>query len=1227
MGASTAQPTPYSTAALPSAADSVPLSPSSQKRIGKLADVVLANLAKLGPTSGVPASHSRNSIEKQLSKLFPTFQTPDHPTYAVMIRRAIQELNEEGGSSEESISKFIKAEYQDLPWGHTSLLSHHLKKLSECGDIVSASANRYVLTVGDNNISVPDRRDKGKRGGRLRSERKKLRKKKDSLSEKENVGAEDISKQQGLVIQVTNPLKKALPSVRGTEGKYQLQHQQVQLNRQKELDVMNEGRIGVEANEVLHEAHMQECERIEILEKAQGGTFQAIEEGKRECQQSVAVQLKEERPQQHEIIEESRPAEQENEVIENQAQLCEQHDKDHSQSIVHKDEHGKDHCQSIVHEDEAQKQIDVVVVEQNPQHQTQDNEAMEEDYAGDDLDGKLVEQDKDQQYEILGLQLQMLEEEIAGMGELTNHPRQQIELADENVVAQETLIESRNRSTAVGMVQEQLREKQGEILSVVVGPDPLPSAHTFEEVGPSHISKEKCIQLLKRNKEIEGRLMAILESWNAMEASTHVPWQNLLVEGKDHKAAQGQPLTSDGGEIEISTQMCQQEGTHTQLKAPIFNVKKQAEFSSSKRSPEVEAAVLHNQSMRETQPKLSDHDLTRSLEVEPEAQTTNLLVDKSAGSGSITTGASFDVPLVDLGKVKKVQETEISAPKYRAESFSQQKPPESQSDAAIFAREDVQAYEQAQLLEHSHKGKTSLVRLPFKEATALPHVPVDLEHGERNQTSYQLDGERQQELSVQGHAMVLEAAKFMPPCQTQPQNLGQQQQAKLQPWGQGFLNVKGNGASAFRMESISPHSKQLSPERHKFLESQTSSASAFADGLPTAVHHDQVQDELLRGKFLPRGCKLPHSEASAPPLINERENKANKNSRPIRCYGLELFDREAVSPFSFLPKSLQPEQKRRRLLQQKPLQSEKMATTPKMLLLRHEQPWELKSIGNRSQQDEPNLQIEEPESNHQVSKMKLGILHKSVYIPQQHRTSGRRTKQQMFQQQSLLYRNKLRPRASGPTEDDPGLDVVPADFLPLNHETAVNAVVQPQIVQQGQPQLKRHGRPPQTKQQGQPEIKRCGRSPKLRLDEDGVVRNPHLDQHHEQSCGPVRGSPRKRKASDATNEGVLPSSEHAQRRHLGRPPKAKPVLHAGLVNLAEIDKPQRVELLSGATNGQLADGERIEKPLPELACATLQVPREGELPGVRCMVSWTQSSNLMGEVATGAVVTKSTGQA
>lgn len=46
-----------------------------------------------------------------------------------MIQRAIAELNEQGGSSEEAISKFIEAEYEDLPFAHVALLTCHLQKL------------------------------------------------------------------------------------------------------------------------------------------------------------------------------------------------------------------------------------------------------------------------------------------------------------------------------------------------------------------------------------------------------------------------------------------------------------------------------------------------------------------------------------------------------------------------------------------------------------------------------------------------------------------------------------------------------------------------------------------------------------------------------------------------------------------------------------------------------------------------------------------------------------------------------------------------------------------------------------------------------------------------------------------------------------------------------------------------------------------------------------------
>jgi hypothetical protein len=68
-----------------------------------------------------------------------------------MIRRAIEQLNEEKGSTEEAISKFIKEDVEDLPLAHASFLSHHLNKLSESGEIVKAYGNRYMFPVESTN--------------------------------------------------------------------------------------------------------------------------------------------------------------------------------------------------------------------------------------------------------------------------------------------------------------------------------------------------------------------------------------------------------------------------------------------------------------------------------------------------------------------------------------------------------------------------------------------------------------------------------------------------------------------------------------------------------------------------------------------------------------------------------------------------------------------------------------------------------------------------------------------------------------------------------------------------------------------------------------------------------------------------------------------------------------------------------------------------------------------
>ncbi|KAJ0010339.1 hypothetical protein Pint_33493 [Pistacia integerrima] len=101
------------------------------------------NLMRLIESSCPSLLLRRKEIERHFSKLT---HIPDHPPYAYMIQRAITELNELGGSSEVTISKFIEAEYEDLPFAHASLLTHHLQKLVKKGDIVCTSGNCYILT-------------------------------------------------------------------------------------------------------------------------------------------------------------------------------------------------------------------------------------------------------------------------------------------------------------------------------------------------------------------------------------------------------------------------------------------------------------------------------------------------------------------------------------------------------------------------------------------------------------------------------------------------------------------------------------------------------------------------------------------------------------------------------------------------------------------------------------------------------------------------------------------------------------------------------------------------------------------------------------------------------------------------------------------------------------------------------------------------------------------------
>ncbi|KAK9276222.1 hypothetical protein L1049_006732 [Liquidambar formosana] len=79
---------------------------------------------------------------------------PSLPQYPEMIIAAIEALNDKNGSNKSAISKYIESTYSDLPAAHTTLLSHHLNKMKQSGD----------LALVKNNYMKPDPNAPPKRG-------------------------------------------------------------------------------------------------------------------------------------------------------------------------------------------------------------------------------------------------------------------------------------------------------------------------------------------------------------------------------------------------------------------------------------------------------------------------------------------------------------------------------------------------------------------------------------------------------------------------------------------------------------------------------------------------------------------------------------------------------------------------------------------------------------------------------------------------------------------------------------------------------------------------------------------------------------------------------------------------------------------------------------------------------------------------------------------------------
>lgn len=71
--------------------------------------------------------------------------------------KAVEALDDQNGSNKSAISKYIESSYGELPAGHTTLLSHHLNKLKESGDLVFWK-NNYMKPDPD----APPRRGRGR---------------------------------------------------------------------------------------------------------------------------------------------------------------------------------------------------------------------------------------------------------------------------------------------------------------------------------------------------------------------------------------------------------------------------------------------------------------------------------------------------------------------------------------------------------------------------------------------------------------------------------------------------------------------------------------------------------------------------------------------------------------------------------------------------------------------------------------------------------------------------------------------------------------------------------------------------------------------------------------------------------------------------------------------------------------------------------------------------------
>ncbi|KAF3324183.1 HMG-Y-related protein A [Carex littledalei] len=82
---------------------------------------------------------------------------PALPPYPEMILTAVKSMNDKNGSNKSAISKFIETRYGELPESHTSLLTAHLARMKESGELIFLKNNYFITGPGS-----PPKRGRGR---------------------------------------------------------------------------------------------------------------------------------------------------------------------------------------------------------------------------------------------------------------------------------------------------------------------------------------------------------------------------------------------------------------------------------------------------------------------------------------------------------------------------------------------------------------------------------------------------------------------------------------------------------------------------------------------------------------------------------------------------------------------------------------------------------------------------------------------------------------------------------------------------------------------------------------------------------------------------------------------------------------------------------------------------------------------------------------------------------